>query len=94
MTTDPFENFERSRFGLSIPLALFMLGGVLTYFAVSSLHGVLLRELETVKEAQTEQGGEVVTGNPPVALDVGEQGIGKPDEFGADSGATGATGEK
>jgi len=63
MNTDPFENFERSRLGWSVPVALFLLGGALTYFAVSSLHGILLRE---VQAAQAEQGRDVQTANPPV----------------------------
>jgi len=49
MSTDPFEQFERSRGGLVIPLALFVMGGCLTYAAVSSLHGVVLREAEVAR---------------------------------------------
>jgi len=49
MSTDPFEQFERSRSGLIIPLALFVMGGCLTYAAVSSLHGVVLREAEAAR---------------------------------------------
>ena len=94
MTTDPFRNFERSRFGLSIPVALFTLGGVLTYLAVNSLYGVLLRELDAVEATQTEPGGESAPGNPPVARDVWERGVGKSDVVGVDSDATEAAGEK
>ena len=97
MTTDPFRNFERSRFGLSIPLALFTLGGVLSYLAISALYGVLLREEEAVGATQKDPSVESVEVNPSVALDVGEGAAGKSDELGSlglESGATGATGEK
>ncbi len=89
MATDPFEKFERSRVGWTIPLALFIIGGGLTYFAVSSLHGVLLRELESAQAEQAARGGDVQTANPVVELDNGES-----DEIGSDVGVTGAPEEK
>ena len=77
MTTDPFENFERSRIGLSIPAVLFLVGGVLTYLSINSLHGVLLREAEAARARQSElegQGRDVPTGNAPVADDAASEG--------------------
>ena len=107
MATDPFEKFERSRVGWTIPLALFIIGGGLTYFAVSSLHGVLLRELESAQATQAEQaarGGEVQTANPVVEpdnvepdngeSDNGASDNGETDEIGSDVGVTGAPTEK
>ena len=107
MANDPFEKFERSRVGWTIPLALFILGGGLTYFAVSSLHGVLLRELESAQATQAEQaaqGGEVQTANPVVEPDNVEPDNvepdnvepdnGETDEIGSDVGVTGAPTEK
>ncbi len=38
MNGDPFEQFERSRGGLLIPVLIFIVGAVLTTFAVSSLN--------------------------------------------------------
>lgn len=89
MATDPFEKFERSRVGWTIPLALFIIGGGLTYFAVSSLHGVLLRELESAQAEQAARGGDVQTANPVVEPDNGES-----DEIGSGVGVTGAPEEK
>ncbi len=92
MATDPFEKFERSRVGWTIPLALFIIGGGLTYFAVSSLHGVLLRELESAQATQAEQaeqaaqGGEVQTANPVVESDNGESDNVEPDNVEPDNG--------
>ena len=89
MATDPFEKFERSRVGWTIPLALFIIGGGLTYFAVSSLHGVLLRELESAQATQAEQaaqGGEVQTANPVAEPDNGEADDGEPDTGESDTG--------
>lgn len=77
MTTDPFENFERSRIGLSIPAVLFMVGGVLTYLSINSLHGVLLREEEAARARQSQlevPGRDVPTGNAPVAGDPAIEG--------------------
>jgi hypothetical protein len=77
MTTDPFGNFERSRIGLSIPAVLFMVGGVLTYLSINSLHGVLLREEEAARARQSElevPGRDVPTGNAPVAGDIAIEG--------------------
>ncbi len=108
MATDPFEKFERSRVGWTIPLALFIIGGGLTYFAVSSLHGVLLRELESAQATQAEQaeqaeqaaqGGEVQTANPVVEPDNVEPDNvepdnGETDEIESDVGVTGAPTDK
>ncbi|MGI9445948.1 MAG: hypothetical protein ACR2N1_26010 [Rubripirellula sp.] len=94
MANDPFEKFERSRVGWTIPLALFFLGGGLTYFAVSSLHGVLLRELESAQATQAEQaeqaeqvaqGGEVQTANPVVEPDNVEPDNVEPDNVESDN---------
>jgi hypothetical protein len=63
--------------------------GGLTYFAVSSLHGVLLRELESAQAEQAARGGDVQTANPVVELDNGESV-----EIGSDVGVTGAPEEK
>jgi len=97
MNPDPFENFERSRAGWSIPLALLVLGGGLTYLAINSLHGILLREVDAPRAAQAEkggpaeagQGGELQAGNPHVAVENG-----KLEEAEAEGSATGASGQK
>ena len=44
MAMDPFEQFERSRGGMLIPLAVFVIGGTLTVAAVRGLHLVSVRE--------------------------------------------------
>ncbi|MAI30781.1 MAG: hypothetical protein L7W43_00305 [Rubripirellula sp.] len=69
MTNDPFEQFERSRFGWSIPLVLFIVGSVLTYLAVNSLHGIWLREVDAARAAQVDQGGDLQKSNSPVEID-------------------------
>jgi hypothetical protein len=69
MTTDPFENFERSRIGWSIPVALFVFGGFLTYLAVNSLHGVVLREENAARAAQKQERLELQSKLPAAAVD-------------------------
>jgi hypothetical protein len=79
MSTDPFEKFERSRGGLIIPLAVFVLGGCLTYAAVRSLRGVFLRQVEAAQRLQSAapdipadpdvQGGSVSIGPGVTAPD-------------------------
>ena len=44
MNGDPFERFERSRGGLLIPVLIFIVGAVLTTFAVSSLNQLIRME--------------------------------------------------
>ncbi|MAI73225.1 MAG: hypothetical protein CMM01_20280 [Rhodopirellula sp.] len=72
MSTDPFENFERSRVGWIIPFSLFFVGGILTYLAVNSLHGILVRELDAARAAQVEKGGDLHAGETPSATDAGQ----------------------
>ena len=87
MSTDPFEKFERSRGGLIIPLAVFVLGGCLTYAAVRSLRGVFLRQVEAAQELQSA--------DPDVPADADVQGgsasigpgVTAPDENAADQNA-------
>lgn len=88
MTTDPFEKFEQSRFGWSIPVALFVFGGLLTYLAVNSLHGVVLREVNAARAAQRQQTLELQSGIPATAVDGGEL-----EKAGSNVSATKATSE-
>ena len=79
MSTDPFEKFESSRSGLIIPLAVFVLGGCLTYVAIGSLRGVFLRQVEAAKRLQPGdpdlQGDPVPSG--PVGIAPAENAAGE-----------------
>lgn len=52
MSHDPFEQFERSRGGGLIPVAIFALGAGLTVFAIGILHDVRIREEVELQEMQ------------------------------------------
>lgn len=85
MATDPFESFERSRAGWSIPAGLFILGAFLTFLAVNSLHAVVLRDVEAARTTEPDlngQGGDSQSSQPKVAADL-EGSL----EGGADSNA-------
>jgi hypothetical protein len=64
MQNDPFEQFERSRGGLLIPVAIFVLGACLTWFAIGNLQPIV---------AETELAD-------PVAEDPVAEGIVQPNE--------------
>ena len=44
MAQDPFEQFERSRGGLLIPVILFVMGAVPTALAIRAIDGLEVRE--------------------------------------------------
>ena len=71
MTTDPFEKFERSRGGLSIPLAVFIFGGLLTYLAVSSLHGIAIRHDEANRSLEERRANGVAAAEMKATQDAG-----------------------
>ena len=52
MSQDPFEQFERSRGGMLIPVVVFAIGAVLTLVAIDLLHGVRVREEAELRELQ------------------------------------------
>ena len=58
MSIDPFEQFERSRSGLLIPVAVFVVGLALTVAAVRSLHVVSVRESAEMNASEHESGRE------------------------------------
>ena len=66
MSDDPFARFERSRGGLLIPVALFVLGAVPTGLAIGALD-----RLETIEEAPAagNDAVEVRDGGPIAELD-------------------------
>ena len=43
MQNDPFEQFERSRGGLLIPIAIFMLGAALTWLVIGNLQPIVVK---------------------------------------------------
>ena len=54
MTTDPFEQFERSRSGFLIPIGLFLVGAVLTWLAIASLNAIVLDADETAASLEAD----------------------------------------
>ena len=48
---------------------LFIVGSVLTYLAVNSLHGIWLREVDAARAAQVDQGGDLQKSNSSVEID-------------------------
>ena len=51
---------------------LFIVGSFLTYLAVNSLRGILLREVDAGPAMQVQQGEELKTGRAAVAIDDGQ----------------------
>lgn len=58
MNGDPFERFERSRGGLLIPILIFVVGAILTTFALSRLSDLVsLEQLADEPAADVEPAG-------------------------------------
>ena len=55
MPIDPFEQFERSRGGMLIPVAVFVIGVCLTVAVVRSLHVVSSREDAAIKASDGDR---------------------------------------